>query len=441
MSRNDLSLKDASERAGSQLDVVLRSKQATQANDRVSVDEALKQGRLSTSLKERSAARVLFISQDTTLLNPSTQSLDGFLNLKDLFEEVHILILRDGIPAKNPVLRVEDNVWLYTATSKSWLTLTRAGVKLAEQELVFAGGFRPDLIVARDPFESALVGRDLAKSFGRPLQIHVLQNYTTDEFRQKASKNFWRRFIPKRTLPAATSVRADTAAIMDVLTKHFEIPDVALLPKYHAYESYIDLKTDLDLKQKYPQFVFFFVYAGTLSHESTLYRAIDALRYILQNPRVGLIVLGDGPAQKEFQKRTQLLGIDRQVIFEKRPVDLVAYLKAAQVLVITDTDAAGDDIALKGAGAGIPTVMAATESRADYFEANISAYLCPPDDTAAFAAAAGELLNNPGKRAVMREYAQDMIRHRFHRNKDHYRQAFRQSIEQTLFVTDEAGST
>jgi glycosyltransferase involved in cell wall biosynthesis len=429
-------MNDASDRAGLELESVLKTGPKAATADTVSVAEALRQERVATK-SARSAARVLFISQDTTLLNPTTQSLDGYLNLKDLFEEVHILILRNGIPAKYPALRVEDNVWLYTATSKNWFTLHKAGVALAAQELAFADGFRPDLIVARDPFESALVGKQLSEKYDRPLQVHVLQNYTGEKFKHQAAKNFWRRFIPKHTISAATSVRADTAAVMDIVGDRFQVPDLELLPKYHAYESYIDKASDVDLKTKYPQFVFFFLFAGSLGADSTLFKTIDSLRFLLQNPRVGLLVLGTGPVKAEAMKRAELLGVGTQVIFEPGQVDEISYMKAADVLLVTNPDEAGNDTALKGAAAGVPLILAANEVRADYFEAGISAYLCPPEDTEAFAQAAAELLNNPGKRSQMREYAQDMVRHRFHRDKEQYRQAFRQSIEQTLFVGDD----
>lgn len=442
MNRNDLSNFDASARAGSELETVLRSvTQNLKPEKRITVEEALQQKRVSKKVLKRSAARVLFISQDTTLLNPATQSLDGFVNLKDLFEEVHILILREGIPAKNPALRVEENVWMYTASAKSWVQMPKAGTELIEGQLVFANGFRPDLIVARDPFESALVGKRLSEKYDRPLQVHVLTNYAGEKFRSTAAKNFWRRFIPRFTLPTATSVRADTDEILNVVKRDFKIPDLQLLPKFHAYEELITRKTSLDLKEKYKPFIFFFLYIGPLNHDSTLYRAIDAARFVLKNPRVGMIVLGDGPAKIEFQKRTKILGIEKQVIFESGAVDPVEYLKSADILIAPDTGSEADDIVLKGAASGIALILASNERREDLFETDVSAILCQPDDTQAFTEAASELLNNMGKRNLMVGYAQEMVRSKFHQDSETYRDAYRKSIEQTIFVAKEESKT
>lgn len=433
--RNRLSTGDASERENMALDAVLRGAVAqTQGEKLVSVEEAIAGKRMFSSGVKRSALRVLFISQDTTLLNQSTQSLDGYLQLKDLFEEVHILILRTGIPAKYPALRIDTNVWMYTATAKAWWRLPAAGIDLLEQELVFANGFRPDLIVARDPFESGLVGKALAKKYNKPLQVHVLKNYTGDVFRREAGKNLWRRFLPKYTIPAAISVRADTTEILSVIKKRFSVPDLSLVPKYHSYNRIIDAPPRIDLKEKYKPFIFFFLFIGKLDANSTAYQAIDAVRTILQNPRIGLLILGDGPAKAEFQKRTKILGIEKQVIFESKVTDLVSYLKGAHVAIVTDTTDYADEVLLQAAAAGLPAVMTETERRADLFEHNVSGVLCPAGDSAALTHAVNELLNNAGERTMMGEYATAMVRERFHDSEHIYQEAFRNSIEETIFV-------
>lgn len=157
MGKPDISNFDASARASSELESVLRREKQKDEGQRISVAEALAAPRVYHADTTRNVTRVLFISKDESLLNPETQSLDGFLNLKELFDEVHIVILREGIPPKNPVMRVSDNVWIYTAAAHTWIGTPKAGIDLITKEMVFASGFRPDLIVARDPFESALV--------------------------------------------------------------------------------------------------------------------------------------------------------------------------------------------------------------------------------------------------------------------------------------------
>ncbi|KXJ99793.1 MAG: hypothetical protein UZ19_OD1000291 [Parcubacteria bacterium OLB19] len=172
-----------------------KKKKAKDETRYLSVEEAIHDQSVYEVKSERAETRVLFVSRDESLLNPTQQSLDGYTNISDLFDEVHILILRQGIRAKNPALRVANNVWLYTASDKDWWKTPFAGMKLINDQLVFAGGFRPDLIVARDPFESAVLAIMLGKKYERPVQIHVLEDYTKTDFIKSDKHNRWRKFF------------------------------------------------------------------------------------------------------------------------------------------------------------------------------------------------------------------------------------------------------
>jgi len=439
MSKPDLSNLDASDRASSELEYVLKSdKKVAEAKERVSVQEALQQARVYQPAVKRNVTRVLFISQDTTLLNPDTQSLDGFLDLSDLFEEVHILILRQGIAPKNPVLRVSGNVWLYTASARHWWQIPKAGIKLIQEQLVFASGFRPDLVVARDPFESALVALQVAKTFNRPTQLHILEDSASGSLAKNATFSFWRRIIPFFTIKHFLSIRTTTGAGKRFIAKRFTIPDVSALPRFQNYQSLISAAPTLNLRDKYRPFVFVMLFIGALRHESTLYRALDAARFVLRNPRVGLVVLGDGPAKGEFQKRAKILGVEQQVVFESKVTDIGPYLKSANLLLVTDTSTESDEVVLQGAAAGVPLVMAETVRRKDVFENGESAFLCPPEDVQGFADAINTLLNDMPLRHRFSERAQAIMKDSFHQDLEEYKEAYRTSVEQAMFIDLEA---
>lgn len=436
MARRDLLQTDASTHAASELEYIIRAekKAAEPIVPTVTPQEAMHEDRVFQMSSDRNITRVLFISQNTELLNPTQQTLDGYVNISDLFDEVHILILRQGIPPKNPVLRVANNVWIYTAAAKYWWQTPAAGVKMIEEQLVFADGFRPDLIVARDPFESAVVAEKAAKKYNRASQLHILDDYTTGDFLKKNRSNFWRRFMPYFTVRKFASVRTETSTILTLLQKKFTIPDIDMLPRFQNYEALIDVQAQLDLKEKYKPFVFVLLFVGKLSHESTLYRAIDAARFVLRNPRVGMVVLGDGPARPEFQKRAKLLGIEKQVVFEDKESDIVPYLKSANILIVTDTDTDSEELVLKGAAAGIPMVMSRTEKREDIFSHGESAYLCDQADVQAITDRIDDMLNDFGLRKQFTLKGQEIIREKFHSDPNDYREAYRTSIEQAFFV-------
>lgn len=433
MAKEDIANLDASTRASNELQLLIK-KENSNGEKRISVEDARLEPRVAKSAQGRTALRVLFISQDDSLLNPETQSLDGFLRLKDMFEEVHILILREGITSTNPVLRPDNNVWLYTATAKNWFQTPTAALDLAREQLAFASGFRPDLIVARDPFESAIVASALGRKYNRPTQLHILEDYNNPAFIKKNRHNRWRRFIPRFTVPKFNSVRTATDGLQAVIKKKFSVEDLAVLPRYQDYQKVIGSKVAVDLSAKYKPFIFFMLYVGKLGHESMLYRAIDAARFALRNPRVGLIVLGDGKARPEFERRAKILGIEKQIIFEKRAPDYISYLKSAHILIAPDTAGESDEVVYAAAAAGLPIIMADSTHRHDIFEDGVSAYLCEPENTQMFADRISELLNNVSMRRVIGEGGKEAIERRFHQNPQVYKDSYQQSIEEALFI-------
>ncbi len=437
MVRPNLSKRDASEFERYSLDYILeKEKKKKDTTKYLSVEEALQGSTVYKTGSKRDETRVLFISNDESLLNPTKQTLDGYVNISDLFDEVHILILRTGIKARFPVIRVAENVWLYTANSKDWWTTPFAGMIMAEEQLVFAGGFRPDLIVARDPFESAILAYLLRRKYKRPVQIHVLENYTKVDFLKKNKGNYWRRFLTKFTLPRANSIRTLTKTMFNLLKRTVKVKDLEILPRFNNYEALRENPPTLNLREKYKNFVFVMLYVGHLDYDSALIKALDASRFGLKNPRIGLVVIGEGSAQKEFEKRTEVLGIKDQVVFEKENVDVDAYLKSAHVLIIPDTDHESEELVLRGAAAGIPMVMSKTSVREDVFSDGESALLCASDNIDEFSLKLNILMNDVSLRKQMSDNAKEIIETKFHDDPVAYLKTFRESIEQVLFVRD-----
>ncbi|MCA9363277.1 glycosyltransferase [Candidatus Kaiserbacteria bacterium] len=436
MSSRDLSTIDISDSVSSELEGVIGRQIQSEKKQKkqVSVERALAGSRQLETKSTRQVTRVLFISQESELLNPDQQTLDGYLDVSDLFDEVHILILRKGIPPKNPVLRVADNVWLYTAAAPVWWKIPFAGLDLAENQLEFAGGFRPDMIVARDPFESAWVANRLSKKYHRPSQLHVMEDFSTEEFYQENKHHFLRQVVPFLTVTQFDSVRTATDGIKAMIRRKFSVDNLETLPRYQNYEAMIGAESDLVLKDKYKPMIFFMVYIGRLDAKCNLRVAMDAAAPLLRNPRMGLIVIGSGPESEGFKKRAEILGINSQVIFERKVENVLAYLKSANILLVPDTDFASEETVLMGAAAGIPMILARTEKREDLFVDGQSAFLCEKDSIVMFKQRIDELLNGMGLRRQFIMNSQDIIKEQFFNDPETYRNAYQASIEGALFI-------
>jgi glycosyltransferase involved in cell wall biosynthesis len=435
----DLYQSDAHEREQRILERALRTGGVSSRSVRVvPVEEARFGAGVYASTTGRNVVRALFISRDETLLNPTTQSLDGFVAVSDLFDEVHIVILRAGLAPRHPVLRVAPNVWLYTVAASTWWRTPFAAAKLIRQELSFVGGLRADVVVARDPFESAVAALLVAKEFERPLQLHVLEDYSSERFRRAHRSNWWRRFLPRFTIPRFASVRTASAALSTMLGRRFSVPDLATLPRWYDYDRLLEVKTPPESAQLFPQWSLVLLYKGGLESDSTCYRVLDAVRGLLRNPRVGLIVLGDGPARAACERRAARLGIRAQVHFEAVPPhDDVVYFRRAHMLIMTDLDEESDTSALAAAAIGIPLIVSRTESRAAVFVHGRSALLFRHDSVEELQHRIEELVNDVALRRRLVEEAKELIRQRFRTDQGAYRLTYRASIEHALFAHDQ----
>lgn len=444
MERVDLSKYDDVKHQKDVLEYVLKNDihASQKVDNQVSVKNARHGSSQYQAVSSRTTTRLLFISQDTTLLNQTQQTLDGYLDLSLVFDEVHIVILQEGIKNKNPVLRVAPNVWLYVASARHWWLVPGVAIQLIKEQLFFTDGFRPDLIVARDAYESALVARIIGKHYQRPTQLHVLEDFTTPSFLIRNPHAKWRlrlaHYLTKRFL----SIRTSTNQIQKIIERLYpHVPDVATLPRFNNYQSITDTKVSgLTLKDKYPRFVFIMVYFGALTHNSTAYQVIDAARFILRSPHIGLIIVGDGPARSEFEKRTEILGIKEQVVFERNVDDVTSYFKTADTVIVSDDDSVGDDVVIRATAAGTPVIASKTSLRSDLFVDGESALLYDSGDNEGLSKKISQLLNDFMLRKQLAATALHVVENRLHEDPEVYRLAYRDSVEQGLFA-GEAGDS
>lgn len=432
MAKRDL-LRDSSSHASGELDYALR-KPETDATPRVSVDEALQESRLMEHSSDRNVTRVLFISQDTRLLDPSKQTLDGYINVADMFDEVHILVLRTGLAPRQPVLRPNSNVWIYTVAAPNWWQLPKAAKKLLESQLMFATGFRPDLIVARDPLESGLIALQAAKTYSRPAQLHVTHSSYEE---MGMSVGFFHRLLDKYTIPRFMSVRVANKKIWNKIQSTVKTKDFAVLPRLNPYESILNAPKKIDLHKNYPQYIFNMLFVGSLEEGSSVLEVISAAAGMLKNTSVSLIIIGDGPLHYDCKNRAKALGIEKQIIYLPSTVNVVQYLKAAHVLFVTDTDEFSEDIIMKASYAQIPMLLSGTQNRLELFTHLESAYFCESHEIEMLAEGLSILMNDVSLRQHMAERALAEVKGLFHEDPKLYQRRYRESIEQAIFADEQ----
>ncbi len=424
---------DPSKKAGSILDSMLQStsEEAIASQEVLSSTELeLNKAPLATIESNRQDSRVLFITKDASVLEANSALQLHFINLSDVFNEIHIIVLCEPWQAKEEPQRLGKNVWAYTTSVKYWPWQMVAALTVARDQLTFAEGFRPDIVVALDPFESGLSGLLIAEKYDREFQVHITEDFYAPEFLDKNKSNSWRLRIAAYVLKRIQSVRVSTQVIKATVAKRFpHMSDLALLPRHYDIQLILKAAEGMVVTDIFPQFAFVILFIGKLDHNSTLFRALDASRTILRSKSIGMVVVGDGPNKKEFLKRAEILGIQEQVIFQKDESQMLQYLKSADVLVCSDITEASDEIVIKAAAAGLPIIASETELRKDLFIDGESAFLCNSEDTVEFAQKLSLFLNTNSLRVQFAENARDIVKNRLHEDPNAFKLAYRDAIE------------
>lgn len=384
----------------------------------------------------RSSSRVLFVTKDQSYIDPDSTQMKTMFSLAALIDELHIIVLV-SFGSREQTKRHGSNVWIYRTSAQYWWLTPFAARSVAKEQLSFADGFRADVVVALDPYESGLSAYLIGRHFDRPVQIHVSEDFTSDGFLKAEKGNQWRRHVARFVLRRADSIRTRTGRVRTLVQSIAkDVSDIHMLPRLYNFKQLIDAKPQFDVHEKYQQFVFTILAFGELRADSHLHDTFSALHAILHNPRIGLIIIGDGPARPLFEEKVEILGIKKNVVFLPKADDLVSYLKTADVLVETGVQSSSEEHVLMAAAAGLPLVMYETELRKDMFKDGESATLVPLGDVYTLSRSVSAFVNHQSLRIQYSEAAQYMVKTRLVEDEvTHYR-ALRDSIEVVIAKPD-----
>lgn len=380
----------------------------------------------------RDKTRVLFVTTNDSVFVEGSEAGKAYLNLAGVFDEVHVMVLipRSG---KDSFLRAKQNVWFYKVHGNEGKNLGDAALQAAKEALTWNGTVRPDIIVGVDPFEAGLGAYQIAQNFSRPLQIHVRTDFLDDNFLNLHEENKEKRRLADRLLRQVKSVRIQTAAQKKKLAEQYsQITDLEALPRFYNFSALGEATPGFNLHEKYPDLAFIMLTFGPLSADSHLHDVFSALHRLLLNPRIGLVVVGDGPAKRLFEDKVKLLGLGKNVIFQKQADDLVSYLKTSDLLVEADVSEDSEIRVLQAASCGAAIVAYETDLRRDLFEDGRSAFLCPPRDMLCLGQKVNKFINTPALRTEFKELSLHVASERLHEDKGAYFRAFRDTIESVL---------
>ncbi len=268
-------------------------------------------------------------------------------------------------------------------------------------------GAEYDVVHVQTPFVAHYVGRALARRLGVPL----VETYPT--FLEERLHHYvpflpedWVRFLARDFSRAQCNgvdcVVVPSTAMAGVLKRYGVDTPLRVIPtgiEPHLYDGGDGgrIRAQSGFTPDQPVLA----YVGRLAHEKNLDFLLHVLRTAREKlPDLGLLLAGEGPAERHLRELAQTLGLAACVSFVGRPDDLQdrrdCYRAGDCFVFASRTETQGFPL-LEAMACGIPVVALSAMGTADILKGRRGS-LAPRDDVSDFAAEVVALLKDPERR-------------------------------------------
>ncbi|MEM1513732.1 MAG: glycosyltransferase [Candidatus Thermoplasmatota archaeon] len=149
----------------------------------------------------------------------------------------------------------------------------------------------------------------------------------------------------------------------------------------------IDIKRFSKLKNKKNKENKIILHVGRIVREKNIDLIIEAAPYILKKMDAIFLIVGEGPARKEYEEKVKKKGLQNNFIFTGFIDDekLLEYYHSADVFVFPSLYETQGIVALEAMASGLPVVAARAKALPDFIKDGENGYLFNPYDAMEFA--------------------------------------------------------
>ena len=321
--------------------------------------------------------KILMISTDRKVFEKGSDVRRRFILYGSLVEELHVIVF-----AKKSLLfkqeRISENVFLYPTNSSSKLKYMYDATKIGCNITGI------NLITTQDPFETGIVGVELARKLKTRLEIQIHTDFLSKYFKKWDIKNVFRVFLGKYVLKKADCIRVVSNRIktsIKVALPHISVTPI-VLPVFIDINKIKNTLISVDLHKEYPQFDHISLMVSRLEKEKDIKRVIKIFSKIVRNyPKSGLVIVGNGSQRKSLESAVNTLKLTENVIFEgwqEDIVKLVSYYKSADLFINSSLYEGYGRTLVEALASGTPVlstdVGVATEIGSDIFRTDEELY-------------------------------------------------------------------
>ena len=226
-------------------------------------------------------------------------------------------------------------------------------------------GWKPDVIHSQCEFFSYQFAGFISRKTGAPIvhTYHTLyEQYVTYIFPSKRIGAFFVGKLSKYRLRKAEAVVAPTQKVETVLKNYGVRNPIHVVPSGIALEQHKERITEEERAERrralgIPEDHTVLLNLGRLGTEKNLSELIELLAIALpNNPKLTMLIVGDGPARKELEELARKLGVADHVIFTGMvdPSEVHKYYQVGDIFVGASTSETQGLTYIEAAANGLP---------------------------------------------------------------------------------------
>lgn len=221
------------------------------------------------------------------------------------------------------------------------------------------------VITSDNPFEEGLAAWILARAFHLPLQLQVHTDVMSPFFRQASWKEYIRYILARFLIPRADCARVVSRRIKNSILRKLgffkadRLAKVVVLPIFTDISKLIKAVPDPSVEACFKEYGFKMIAVGRLvDKEKNFGMLIDLMRdFVKIYPAAILVLVGEGPDRKKYQKKIVTNGLDKNVILAGWRNDLPAFYKSFDLFLFPSNYEGWGRAVIEAMAAGLSVVM------------------------------------------------------------------------------------
>lgn len=259
------------------------------------------------------------------------------------------------------------------------------------------------LATSQDPFESGVAAFLLSFFLRIPLHIQVHIDFFSPYYWKESVLQFLHRLIGPFILKRASRIRVVSSKIALYLTRSLHIPKtkIDVLPIYTDPALYARSVS----KKEFPQFSFTILMLCRLVKQKNIPLALSALASLIKEyPKVGLVIVGDGPLKVKIKSLVNHLSLQENVRIEPWTNEQISFYKGADVFLLSSNYEGWGRTAVESVLSGTPVVMTDVGCAGEFIKHEENGLVVPVNDEVLLVKALKRLIADKALYAKLKEH-------------------------------------